>query len=267
MGRRLTRVGSRVIPQADDTMTDSFGARLRRERERRDISLQAIAERTKIKASLFEALERNDASRWPSGIFRRAFIRGYAEAVGLDADVVTREFLEQFPDPDAPAPPPAVSAEDARPQPQVAERHSHQAGALTPGTSDDSAHGLRLTLVDSRMPFTGGRFLAGGRQRWAAAAWDCGSILALAVTLFVCLDTFWAPLGLTALCYYVGGVLVLGNSPGVCLFAPRPPSDAPEAMPSPRATRPRHHDAHVRPADAAYRTHRVRATRGRQIHG
>ena len=28
-------------------------------------------------------------------------------------------------------------------------------------------------------------------------------------------------LGVTALCYYVGGIIVLGNSPGVCLFAPK----------------------------------------------
>lgn len=248
-------------------MTDSFGARLRRERERRDISLQDIAERTKIKASLFEALERNDASRWPSGIFRRAFIRGYAEAVGLDADAVAREFLQHFPDPDAPAPPAEAFASGGSPRPHGAERRPAHAATTTLAGSDDSPHGLRLTLVDSRMPFTGGRFLAGGRQRWAAAAWDCGSIVALAVTIFVCLDTFWAPFGLTALCYYVGGVLVLGNSPGVCLFAPRPPADPLEPTPSVLASRPRHHDVPVRPAEAPYRSHRVRAVRGRQIHG
>src|SRR5262245_38659137 len=82
-------------------MTDSFGARLRRERERRQIALADIASRTKIKASLFEALERDDASQWPSGIFRRSFLRAYAEAVGLDVDDTLREFLQRFPDPGA----------------------------------------------------------------------------------------------------------------------------------------------------------------------
>jgi len=78
---------------------ETFGARLRRERERRHIALASIAENTKISASLFEALERNDVSRWPSGIFRRAFIRSYAAAIGLDADATAKEFLERFPDP------------------------------------------------------------------------------------------------------------------------------------------------------------------------
>ena len=78
---------------------ETFGGRLRRERERRHIALSSIVENTKISASLFEGLERNDVSRWPSGIFRRSFIRSYAAAVGLDADEVAKEFLERFPDP------------------------------------------------------------------------------------------------------------------------------------------------------------------------
>src|SRR5437867_5208961 len=80
-------------------MTESFGTRLRLRRERQEIDLTTIAEQTKIKLSLLEALERDDVSHWPSGIFRRAFIRAYAHAIGLNPDVVVREFLEIYPDP------------------------------------------------------------------------------------------------------------------------------------------------------------------------
>ena len=80
-------------------MSESFGARLRQRRERQEIALNTIAEQTKIKLSLLEALERDDVSHWPAGIFRRAFIRAYAHAIGLDPDVVVREFLEVHPDP------------------------------------------------------------------------------------------------------------------------------------------------------------------------
>ena len=52
-------------------MDVSFGNRLRSQRERQQLSLTVIAERTKIKASLLEALERDDVSKWPPGIFRR----------------------------------------------------------------------------------------------------------------------------------------------------------------------------------------------------
>jgi len=81
-------------------MPEPLGARLRRRREERQIALSAIAERTKISVALLEGLERDDLSRWPSGIFRRAFVRAYAEAIGLDASEVVREFLERHPDPD-----------------------------------------------------------------------------------------------------------------------------------------------------------------------
>jgi helix-turn-helix protein len=80
-------------------MSETFGARLRQRREGQAIALVTIAEQTKIKLSLLEALERDDVSHWPSGIFRRAFIRAYAHAIGLNPDVVVREFLEIYPDP------------------------------------------------------------------------------------------------------------------------------------------------------------------------
>lgn len=80
-------------------MPESFGARLRQRRERQQIALTSIAEQTKISLSLLEALERDDVSHWPAGIFRRAFIRAYAHAIGLEPDVVVREFLERHPDP------------------------------------------------------------------------------------------------------------------------------------------------------------------------
>jgi len=80
-------------------MPDSFGARLRERREQQQVALSTIAEQTKIKVALLEALERDDVSHWPSGIFRRAFIRAYAHAIGLDPDVTLREFLDLYPDP------------------------------------------------------------------------------------------------------------------------------------------------------------------------
>jgi transcriptional regulator with XRE-family HTH domain len=85
-------------------MPERFGARLRQHREERQISLTTIADRTKISVSLLEGLERDDVSRWPSGLFRRAFARAYASAIGLDPEEVVREFLIVHPDPaDAPA--------------------------------------------------------------------------------------------------------------------------------------------------------------------
>lgn len=80
-------------------MGESFGARLRQQREAHNIALATIAEQTKIKVALLEALERDDLSHWPSGIFRRAYLRAYAQAIGVNPDVALREFVEVHPEP------------------------------------------------------------------------------------------------------------------------------------------------------------------------
>jgi len=77
----------------------AFGPRLRAHRERRGMTLGALAESIKIKPSLLEGLERNDVSRWPPGIYRRALVREYARAIGLPADAIVEEFCELFPEP------------------------------------------------------------------------------------------------------------------------------------------------------------------------
>jgi transcriptional regulator with XRE-family HTH domain len=99
-------------------MAESFGARLRQQRERQQISLNFIAEQTKINVSLLEALERDDVSHWPAGIFRRAFIRAYARSISGEPDGIVREFLERYPDPLEVLPvEPAVTPGAARPNP------------------------------------------------------------------------------------------------------------------------------------------------------
>ena len=74
-----------------------FGTKMKRAREERGVSLRQIADATKISVSALEALERNDISRLPGGIFSRAFVRSYAMEVGLDPEQTVREFLVQFP--------------------------------------------------------------------------------------------------------------------------------------------------------------------------
>jgi cytoskeletal protein RodZ len=74
-----------------------FGSRMRQVREQRGVSLREIAEATKISVSALEALERNDISRLPGGIFSRGFVRSYAAQIGADPEQSVREFMSQFP--------------------------------------------------------------------------------------------------------------------------------------------------------------------------
>jgi hypothetical protein len=94
--------------------TSKFGEPLRAHREGQRITLESIAEQTKIKITLLEALERDDLSRWPEGIFRRAYVRSYAKAIGLDPETVLRQFLEVYPEPVEEVPTEDVSATGLR---------------------------------------------------------------------------------------------------------------------------------------------------------
>jgi cytoskeletal protein RodZ len=82
---------------ASERPSGDFGSKLRAARERRGISLRQIANATKIAVAVLEALERNDISRLPGGIFGRAFVRSYAVEVGLDPEDTIRDFMAQFP--------------------------------------------------------------------------------------------------------------------------------------------------------------------------
>ena len=75
---------------------NDFGGKLRQAREGKGISLRQIAASTKISVAVLEALERNDVSKLPGGVFSRALVRSYASEIGLDPDRTLDEFRERF---------------------------------------------------------------------------------------------------------------------------------------------------------------------------
>lgn len=156
-------------------MSDSFGARLRQRREEQNIPLRAIAEQTKIKLSLLDGLERDDLSHWPAGIFRRAYVRSYAHAIGLNPDTIVREFLEVHPDPGEAALAAALAAagrsEGAGPASRLRSMVGSAFGfgrvrsnpAATAPVQDETPASGRVLLRDAHAP-------AGRTARAAAAA-------------------------------------------------------------------------------------------------
>jgi transcriptional regulator with XRE-family HTH domain len=175
----------------------TFGPRLRRERERRGISVATIAAATKVGADLWEGLERNDFSRWPAGIFARAFIRDYARVVGLDPEELVDEFCRLFP------------VGDRRTDRVIraqAELIGHtpsglDAPQIPPGGDRRAA---RITQPDYLR-------LA---PRFVAVVVDACAVLSLGATTAMLLGTsFWGSVGVMALLYHAASSLA-GASPG-----------------------------------------------------
>lgn len=79
------------------TSREAFGPNLRRLRLRRGISIEEVSARTNVSAELWEAMEHNDFSRWPTGVAARAYVRDYATIVGVDPDETIDEFCRVAP--------------------------------------------------------------------------------------------------------------------------------------------------------------------------
>jgi transcriptional regulator with XRE-family HTH domain len=183
--------------------SDTFGPRLRAERERRGISIETIASVTKVGEDLWDALERNDFSRWPSGIFARAFVRDYARAIGLDADEVVDEFCRLFPLGDRRA------SRVIHAQAQLIGHHIaySESGAL-PVDGDRRAAARPLDESSALRA----RILA----RSLATAVDAGASLSIAAGVSALMDiSFWTMAGVVTVMYYTGMTIAFGTSPGL----------------------------------------------------
>jgi transcriptional regulator with XRE-family HTH domain len=164
-----------------DKARRTFGRRLRDHRERHQITLDTIATATKIKPSVLAELERGEVSTWPSGIFRRAFVREYATAVGLAPESLVHEFVRLFP-----------------------ERDTADCAASSVPASD-----LRLTFeVDRR------ELMAATVIRATAALAEVGFIVAVAgLTAWIEATSFWSACAAIALVYYALATAWIGRSP------------------------------------------------------
>ena len=88
---------------------DSIGAYLRREREVRQVSLEELVQITRIPLRMLQRIEEDRFDELPGEVFARGFLRSYARALGLDADLV----LSQYGDGrkvEAPAPGPLLAS-------------------------------------------------------------------------------------------------------------------------------------------------------------
>jgi transcriptional regulator with XRE-family HTH domain len=189
------------------SLKESFGLRLRAVRERRGITLETIAAGTKVPLVLWEAMERNDLSGWPSGLFARAYIRDYARLVGLDPEELVDEFCRYFPAGDR------RRGGLMRSHAEVIDIRSQYRDEELPPEGDRRAPDVTAEI----MPFP--RFLPGRTgQRVLGALGDVAVVCAASVIVSQVLRVpFLATLGITSVAYYSVGLAVVGGSPGFAL--------------------------------------------------
>jgi len=74
----------------------SLGEELKRRREERGLSLRAISDETRIALRFLKAIESDDYSILPGGIFNRSFIRAFARQVDMDEEEAIRLYTAEY---------------------------------------------------------------------------------------------------------------------------------------------------------------------------
>jgi transcriptional regulator with XRE-family HTH domain len=182
---------------------DAFGPNLRRIRIQRGISLDCIAEATKVSSDFWAGLERNDFSRWPSGIYARAYVRAYAVEIGVDPEATVNDFCRWFPQGD-----------------RRASRVVRQQAAIVGHDlqwRDDLAPGMHDRRAQPPSPIKDGPAAAFTRMgRVTAAAADMGAILVLSILSASLIPVAWlTALGIIGLGYHTIALVSIGSSPAV----------------------------------------------------
>lgn len=72
----------------------ALGETFRKQREASGISLEEIADDSKISIRFLRAIEKERFDLLPGGIFNRSFVRQYARYLGMDEEVAVREYLQ-----------------------------------------------------------------------------------------------------------------------------------------------------------------------------
>jgi cytoskeleton protein RodZ len=80
------------VAQEESMAKGSFGERLKRERELREVTLEEITSATRIGPRFLEALENEEWEKLPGGVFNRGFVRSVARYLGLDEEVLLGEY-------------------------------------------------------------------------------------------------------------------------------------------------------------------------------
>ncbi len=71
----------------------SFGEGLKREREKKKITLEQVSVSTKISVRLLRAIEEEKFDQLPGGMFNKAFVRAYARQLGIDEEQAVADYL------------------------------------------------------------------------------------------------------------------------------------------------------------------------------
>jgi hypothetical protein len=170
----------------------------------RGVSLERIASATKVNAELWSGLEQNNFSRWPTGIYARAYVRAYALEVGVDPDNTVDEFCRLFPNGDRRA------ERVVRKQAALVGHDLRWKDDLVGSVRDEK----RASVPADESDFPPVAFTRTGRA--VAAATDLIAVAGAAMAIKTLSPLGWgASIAAGAVAYHAVSLIALGSTPAV----------------------------------------------------
>lgn len=83
------------VPGAAGPHKERVGEILRRERERRQLSIEAVAKKLRLNAKYIESLESNRYNQLPGDTYIRVYLRSLSSFLSLNAEEIFRRFFEE----------------------------------------------------------------------------------------------------------------------------------------------------------------------------
>jgi len=84
--------GVQIEERFEEMAKGTFGERLKRERELREVTIKEIASATRIAAKFLQALENEEWEKLPGGVFGRGFVRSVARYLGLSEENLLSDY-------------------------------------------------------------------------------------------------------------------------------------------------------------------------------
>ncbi len=150
-----------------------FGKTLREARESKGLTIEQVADTTRIMPSMIEALEAENFSKIAAPLYGRGFVKLYCTAVGLDPEPLVAEFMEIYNGnrdtgikDRLPEPMPEIVANSGEPVAEEPEPELEPDAGQAPQPDLFSAPETPATLPETQ-PTTGTAYSSSGFSRYA----------------------------------------------------------------------------------------------------
>ncbi|WP_413627151.1 helix-turn-helix domain-containing protein [Fructilactobacillus vespulae] len=127
------------MTEENNNAKTTVGSQLSKARENAGISIDTLQKKTKIQKKYLVAIENNDFDALPGKFYVRAFVRQFANTVGLDGEEILKQYL--------PEEAPSVVKENSQPVEEESSNTSRSVNSVSPKPKVDTRRYAPIAVI------------------------------------------------------------------------------------------------------------------------